>query len=222
MPFPIALVLGAASLAGGIMQAAGGKKTIDPEWLKQHFGATAVTEEMITLFNSIINSPYGQQIMTDAASQGSQFESALRSNVAQAGLGAGEGGTSGASIFSESAAGGATKSLQGQARAGIFQQTLPIAANLVNARLNAYMGQPAMNQPTPMASLGAAIGNAAGTGLANVDWGAKTPSPPPARGLNQATDLYLKPSDFRSVLAASAGNTNAVQRPSRFAHLLGY
>lgn len=205
------------------MQAAGGKKTIDPEWLKQHFGAAAVTEEMVTLFNNIINSPYGQQVMTDAASQGSQFETALRSNTAQTGLGTGEGGTSGASIFSESAAGGATKSLQGQARAGIFQQALPIAANIVNARLAAYMGQPALSQPTPLATLGSAIGNAAGVGSANMDWGAKTPTPAPdTRGLGQATNLYLKPSNFRAVLAASAGNTNAVQRPRRLDQLMGY
>lgn len=223
MPFPIALILGAASLAGGIMQAAGGKKMIDPEWLKQHFGATQVTEEMVTLFNQIINSPYGQDLMANAAEQGSQMEAALRSGVASTGMGTGEESKSGASIFSEAAAGGATKSLERGARAGVFQQTLPIAANIVNARLNAYMGQPAMNQPTALATLGSTIGSAAATGLANVDWGAKTPKPTPTTtGLGAATDLHLagQGANYRDALMASSYNTNAVHRPSYFEQLL--
>jgi len=222
---PIALILGAASLAGGIMQAAGGKKMIDPEWLKQHFGAGAVTEEMITLFNQIVNSPYGQQAMSDAASQGTQFESALRSNTAQTGLSAGEGGSSGASIFSDSAAGGATKSLQGQVRSGIFQQTLPIAANIVNSRLAAYMGQPAMSEPSSMSKFGAALGGAAAAGLQNVDWGSKAPAVR-TENMGEGSIGITRPNDAanplvpRSALMASATNTNAVQ-PSRFRASVG-
>ncbi len=219
---PVSLALMGASLAGGILQSAGGKKAIDPEWLKKHFGADQVNEEMISLFNNIINSPYGQQIMTDAASQGSQFETALRSGTAASGTGAGEGASSGASIFSDAASGGATKSLVGQAKAGVFQQTLPIAAQLVNARLNAYMGQSALNEPSTMSKFGGVLGNAAAVGLM-----AHQPKPAPTvsqtpqpSGAPAAASPLVMPNKFVQERMGSMFNTNAVQ-PSRFRASLG-
>lgn len=221
---PVTMVLMGAAAAGGIISAVGGKKEISPEWLKKHFGADAVNEEMITLFNNILNSPYGQQVMTDAASQGSMFENALRSRIAETGLGAGEGGSSGASIFSEAAAGGATKSAIGQARAGIFQQTIPLAQQLVNARLNAYMGQPALGEPSAMSKFGSALGNAAAVGLmaGQPQKPVTVPEKPaaPSTGAAQGTSMLAMPNKFvqeRMLSATGAGNV----RPSRFRASLG-
>ena len=232
----IPIILAAASLAGGIMQAAGGRKVIDPEWLKKHFGAEAVNEEMVTLFNQIINSPYGQQTMADAASQGAQFESQLRSASAATGMGAGEGGKSGASIFSESAAGGATKALTREARGGIFQQTLPAATQLVRDRLNAYMGSYGIQQqqPTGMQILGSKIGSLAEKGLGAYNFGA--PATPNAAAKVQQPEVNTSgtagegtmgsfsrlalPNQFVQERMQSMYNTNAVQ-PSRFRASLG-
>jgi len=167
--------LGAAAVAGAIMKSAGGKKAIDPEWLKQHFGADAVNEETIAMFNNVINSPYGQQAMATATQQGNQFESQLRAASAASGLGAGEGGQSGSSIFSESAAGGATKGLQREAKAGIFQQVMPEAANMVRSRLAAYMSSAniAQQQPSFMQSLGGDITAGAEKYMGAMNYGTK-------------------------------------------------
>jgi hypothetical protein len=69
---PVTLTLMGASLAGGIIKIFSKKKqkevaVIDPEWLKQHFGARAVNQETIDLFNSAIASPQGQQLMASGA-----------------------------------------------------------------------------------------------------------------------------------------------------------
>jgi len=218
----IPLILGAASLAGGIMQAAGGRKVIDPEWLKQHFGADAVNQETIDMFNNIINSPYGTQVMADAASQGSQFETALRSNTAQSGAGTGEDAKSGASIFSESAAGGTQKGLVGRARAGIYQNALSTASQLVSQRLNAYMNQPALKQPTAMQSFGADLGAAAEKGLGRMSFG-NTTADATSRTQNEgegSIGIETPNAMVKPALMASAMNTNAVQ-PSRFRASLG-
>jgi hypothetical protein len=80
---PITLTLLGASLAGGIIKAFSGKKVIDPNWLKQHFGAAVVNQEMIDLFNHAISSPQGQRIMTSAAEQGAHNVRPLRLVLAQ-------------------------------------------------------------------------------------------------------------------------------------------
>jgi hypothetical protein len=229
---PIGLILMAASLAGGIMSS-GGRKVIDPEWLKQHFGAAAVTEEMTTLFNQYINSPAGQDIMANAASQGSQMETALRSNTAASGMGAGEGASSGASIFSDSAAGGATKALTRSAEAGIMSQASSQAAQIVNARMQAYMGQSALNDPTQMQKIGAAIGQAAGVGAMMLPQGQKsTTSDTKALSLlapsQPSTNQIIGGVDSSNPMLArmqSATDMGAVQQPtgtSRFLAAMGY
>lgn len=242
---PVTMALMGASLAGGILSGAGGKKTISPEWLKQHFGADAVNEEMISLFNNVLNSPYGQQLMTNAASQGSQFENALRSGTAASGLSGGEGGSSGASIFSDAAAGGATKSLTNQAKSGIFQQVLPVAQSMVQSRLAAYMGQPAMSEPTAMAKFGASLGSLGAAGLSATNFGQNAPATPqainaPAGGSTMANmgergrgamamsggegttgvSRLATPNTFVNERMRSMFNTNAVQ-PSRFRASVG-
>jgi len=223
----IIALLSAASVGGGIIQAANGKPMISPEWLKKHFGVAAVGNETMELFNRILSSPFGVDIMSNAASQGSQFESNLRSASAATGLGAGEGGTSGANIFSESAAGGAGQAMARQAKSGMFEAALPIAQSIVGSRLAAYLGQPALQEPTAGQKFGTALGNLGAVGLQNMDWGSlSTPGTKPlALGetkseeqLAQAQERKVEPID----LMDSAVNANAVQRGGgRFRASLG-
>lgn len=180
---PITLALIGASIGGGILQAAGGKKakSISPEWLKKHFGPDAVTEEMIALFNQIINSPQGQQLMTSAAEQGAQFETDVARRSAAAGMGPAGGAESGASIFSGAAAGGATAGLQRGVRANVMQHAGTMAQQNVNARMAAAAGSEQarlagdFSQPSTMQMLGGAISQGAAAGLAATPTSAVAP-----------------------------------------------
>jgi hypothetical protein len=161
---PITLTLLGASLAGGIIKAFSGKKVIDPNWLKQHFGAAVVNQEMIDLFNHAISSPQGQRIMTSAAEQGAQFGQDTQRAAAKAGLGAGGGAASGTGIFATSASEGATNSFQREGRAQLFEQGRSTAQDIVNNRMAAYMNS-YNNTPTTGEKIGDALGGAAGTAL---------------------------------------------------------
>lgn len=165
---PITITLMAAALVGGIMKAFGGKKkVIDPEWLKAQFGAAAVNQEMIDLFNNAISSPEGQRMMTNAAEQGAQFGQETQRAAAAAGLGAGGGAASGTGIFATSAGEGATNSFQRQGRADLFERGRSTAQDIVNNRMAAYMNSytNAQNQPSTLEKVGDAVGGAAGTAL---------------------------------------------------------
>jgi len=159
---PITAVLSAASLAGGIFGSK--RKHIDINWLKQKFGAKAVSDETVQLFNHILNSPYGQQIISSASEQGQQFGRNVNQASAAAGLsGGGAGAESGTGIFATSAAQGATDAFQREAKAGMYQTAAPIAQQLVQDRMSAYL-QDFQNGgvPTDSAGLWNRIGDAAG------------------------------------------------------------
>jgi len=190
---PVTLTLMAAVAGGGILSAFGGRKTISPEWLKEHFGASAVNQEMLDLFNSVINSPQGQQLMTQAAEQGQQFERDVASRAAAAGFGGGGGAESGASIFSQAASGGAVGSLQRGVKSNIMTAALPIAQDIVSQRMNAVVGSKMLEQqtPSPWQTLGSGISQAAGMALmagagetTNLEKKTTTPEKllPPSRG----------------------------------------
>lgn len=159
---PITAILAAASAAGKIF--GGARKHIDINWLKEKFGAHAVSEEALTLFNSILNSPQGQALMTNAAEQGQQFARDTARNAASAGLAGAGGGSSGAGIFATSAAEGATNAFQRDLSSQLYQASLPVAQQLVNERMQAYLNDFQSNGvPTQSANLWQGIGNAAGT-----------------------------------------------------------
>jgi len=160
---PLSLVLGAASVGGGILQALGGRKQIDPNWLKQHFGAQAISSEFVELMNTLINSPQGQKMMADAAEQGSQLQNEIIRGQAQAGLGGGEGANSGSSIFAAGAAPGATAGLQRDVQSRFAQMALPIAADTVGNRMNAVVGS--IPQSTTAEKIGGLLGTAGSLGL---------------------------------------------------------
>lgn len=156
---PVSMILGAASLAGAIF--GGKRKQIDINWLKQKFGAGAVSAEALELFNNIINSPQGQSIMANAAEQGQQFQRNVNKGAAEAGLTGAGGASTGTGIFATSAAQGATDSFQRDARGQIFQSVLPAAQDIVKSRMDAYLGNLGGYQ-TPGAAMWEKVGNAAG------------------------------------------------------------
>lgn len=159
---PISAILGAASIAGAIFGTA--RKHIDPNWLKQKFGAQAISEEALTLFNNLINSPHGQAILANAAEQGQQFQRNVAQQGAQAGITGPGGAASGAGIFATSAAQGAGDSFQRDVRSNLYQQALPMAQQNVSDRMNAYVNDfQGGGVPTQGANIWNKIGTAAGT-----------------------------------------------------------
>jgi hypothetical protein len=163
---PVTGILVGASLLGGIMQATGGRKQIDPEWLKQHFGPKIVTDEALQYFNEILNSPYGQQALASAVQGGQQLQNETETRAAAAGMGPTGGAQSGSSIFSEAAAGGAANAAARGVRGDLWARSFDAAQQAVNSRMNAWAGLYANQGPTTQQMLGGALGNAAGTGLA--------------------------------------------------------
>ena len=159
---PITAILSAASLAGAVFGQQ--RKHIDPNWLKQKFGAQAVSEEALTLFNNIINSPHGQAVLANAAEQGQQFQRNVAQQGAAAGLTGPGGASSGAGIFATSAAQGATDSFQRDIRGGFYQQALPVAQQIVGDRMQAYINDfQGGGVATPASNVWNKIGSAAGT-----------------------------------------------------------
>lgn len=110
------------------------KKYIDPEMLRQKYGPQAIAKDAQQLSNYILNSPYGQQLLTQAAEMGQGLQTEMASRSAQSGLDPSSGGESGASTFAAAAAPQAQAGLERQTKAGIWQAALPIAASQ-NAQL---------------------------------------------------------------------------------------
>lgn len=159
---PVTAILSAAALAGGIF--GGQRKHIDPEWLRRHFGPQAVSKEALDLFNNILNSPHGQQLMQNAAEQGQQFSRNVNRSAAQAGLSGAGGADSGTGIFATNAAQGATDSFQRDIQSQMYQSVMPVAQDMVNNRMSAYLQDFYKNgAPTNAATTWQKIGDAAGS-----------------------------------------------------------
>lgn len=209
---PITATLMAANIGGGLLGLHHNKpKTISPEWLKQHFGAGAVNDEMVQLFNHILASPVGQQMMTSAAEQGSQFQNQVARNMAAAGMGPSGGADSGASIFSGAAAGGATNALQRQGKADIMAQAMPVAQQMVSQRMALAAGskQSALDIQNARPSGIAQFGNMLATG-ANAAMASTAVAPPsPLMQLDKTTNQYYPTTNSPSPLL------NNVQNPGK-------
>jgi len=154
----------ALTAAPYILNALGGifgkkKKYIDPEELRQKYGPAAVARDTQALSNYILNSPYGQQLMAQAAEQGQGFQTQMAANAAASGLSPSTGGESGASTFATGAASQAQGGLERQTKAGIWQAAMPIAAqqnagyaDLALANQAARNGEPSTFQKIAAAS----------------------------------------------------------------------
>lgn len=185
---PLALMgLYALQSSGALANIFGKKqrKTVDPQWLSQHFGAGAVNSQLQELFHRAINSVQGQQLMTDASRTGQQFETDVAKRSGAAGLGPSGGATGGADIFAGSAAGAAGSSLQTQMKSGLMQSMLPVANQMVQDQLGAYMQSMGYQtwspyQPSPTSDLGSFAMNLGTQGVANY----KPQTPPTGNGAN--------------------------------------
>ena len=157
----IPYVLQGLSAMGGIFGHK--KKYIDPEMLRQKYGPAAVASDAQQLSNHILNSPYGQQLMASAATQGQGLESNMAQNAARSGLDASSGGESGASTFATGAASQAQAGLERGVKADVWKSALPIAAqqNQGYADLEMQNNEEQNNTPNAWQRIGAAAGQAA-------------------------------------------------------------
>lgn len=157
-------VLQGLSALGGIF----GKKKrkyMDEETLRQVYGPQAVGRDTTQLAQYILNSPYGQQLMSTAAEQGQTIQNEMNAKAAASGLSPDTGGQSGTGDFATSAAAGAQSGLERQTKAGFYESAMPVAAEMVSGRMQAALGQQSeQNAYTPtnfIGRLGAAAGQVA-------------------------------------------------------------
>lgn len=197
------LALQGLSAAGGIFGRK--RKHIDPEELRRRFGPAAVSRETLELANYILNSPYGQQLMASAAEQGQTLQTEMAARAADSGLSPDTGGQSGASDFAVAAGAGAQSGFERQARTGIYQSAMPLAAEMVAERQRRYVEDlQGGGYQGDSARMWEAIGGAAGTAAAMIParGGSSTPSaalreagaaPTPAPSLRPTAPAQLRP-----------------------------
>ncbi len=116
-----------------VLNAAGGifgkkKKYLDPEMMRQKYGPAAIGKDTQAIANFILNSPYGQQLLASAATQGQELQTNLAQQAAASGMSPDTGGSSGASTFAAAAAPQAQAGLERDVKAGVWQAAMPIAA----------------------------------------------------------------------------------------------
>ena len=153
----------ALTAAPYVLNALGGifgtkKRYIDPEELRSKYGPQATAKDTQSLVNFILNSPYGQELMKQAAEAGQGLQTEMAQRAASAGLSPETGGESGASTFATSAAAQAQTGLERQAKASLWQAALPVAAqqNAAYSEL-ALANQAARNEePTMFQKIAAA------------------------------------------------------------------
>lgn len=232
MPFgiddAIMIALMAASTAGAI--GGGQRKQISPEWLKAHFGAAAVNQETLDLFNNLINSPRGQQLVNSAAEAGQRFSTDVNANAAAAGLTPMGGGGSGTGVFATSAGDQASNRMVSDVQGNLMSAILPIAQQMVSDRMNAHLGIAQQGGlPGQNSAIWQNIGNAAGTGLAfmnkkpTVATTATTATTTPQPNMFSPTPMspiqpmsMNKPNGFSTLYASSQRRPVFRNRISRF------
>ena len=166
--FLVPLLLSAVSAGGA---AIGGKRQyINENWLNEKFGTHAFTKEMADMLNYLVSSNYGQQMLSSAAEQASQFGNATNAAAARAGMGGGEGGESGASTFAVGAADSAGNSFRRDVLGTLGREAQGIVAQNMGARLAAIMGdRQSGGIPHPLAALGQALSSGASMGALAYD-----------------------------------------------------
>lgn len=159
----------ALTAAPYILNALGGvfgskKRYIDPEELRQKYGPAAIARDTQSLSNYILNSPYGQQLLSQAAQSGQQMQTDVAARSAEAGLSPDTGGASGSSVFAAAAAPQAQASLERGVKANVWQAALPIAAGQNNDYANLELQNNAERnaEPSTFQKIAAAAGQAGG------------------------------------------------------------
>jgi hypothetical protein len=167
---PVSGVLTGLGALGGIFGRRK-QKYMDPAMYNQLFGAKAMGARTQELVNQISNSPYGQQLMQQAAEQGQGLQTGLNKAAAENGFGPAGGASSGASDFGVSAGGQAVNALQRGVTSNLTQNAMPIAQQMVQNEGNLALSNMAAQNAEP--TLMGRIGNAASTALSGVS-GAKS------------------------------------------------
>lgn len=126
-----------ASLLGGLFGKK--KKKIDINWLSQHLGPAALAKRTQEIANNLLNSAYGQKLMTSAAEQGSLFANEMNARAARAGLSPDTGGQSAASDFTTAAGEGAGASFKRDVQSNMYQEAAPMAQEQLNREYEAYL-----------------------------------------------------------------------------------
>lgn len=162
MVFWLPLIFAAAAVSGSLIQA-NGRKRIDPAWLEEHFGGHAFAQEFQKTFDQMQSTPYGQQLISSAMSQGQQVANTIRQNAVNAGFGGAEGVQSGGSLFATGGADQAAGSMRRMAQAAIAQQAQTQTQNWMDKKMNALLD--AQKQPTKNEVIGGMLANAGMMGL---------------------------------------------------------
>jgi hypothetical protein len=151
---PMTVLTGLSSL-GGIFGKKK-KKYMDPTMYNQLFGSKAIGSRTQELVNQIINSPYGQQLMTGAAEQGQTLQTGLERSAAMNGFGPAGGAQSGASDFAVAAGPAAGASLQRGITSDLWRNAMPIAQGMVQREGDLALGNMAEQnaEPTMLGRLG--------------------------------------------------------------------
>lgn len=193
MPFLAAApyVLQGLSALGGIFGRKK-KKYMDPETLRRLYGPGAIGRDTTDLANSIINSPYGQQLLASAAEQGQTLQTEMGARAAESGLSPDTGGQSGAGDFAVSAAAGAQSGLERQTKAGIYQSAMPLAAQFNQSLMQAGLEQQGQQNAEP--STWQRIAGAAGQAAAAIPAGG--PSTPSGALGEAASGPVMRPSEM--------------------------
>jgi hypothetical protein len=183
MAFPVMAVLAAVQAAGGIYSAIKGKKgqrAVDPEVLKKLFGPEAITEEALQMFNATINSPAGQQMMTNAAQSGQSFSNQMQAELGKAGF-TGEGSGSPLASFTSAASREAGNSMQRQVRSDMYGNALNAAQQNVGQRMGVWAGSQQIQQQQPSfgTQLGSALLGGAATAASMIPGKQAAVTPPP-------------------------------------------
>lgn len=150
-----------ASLLGGLFGKK--KKKIDINWLSQHMGPAALARRTQEIANNLLNSAYGQKLITSAAEQGSLFANEMNARAARAGLSPDTGGQSAASDFTTAAGEGAGAALKRDVESGIYQTAAPMAQDQLNTEYEAYLHNLGLenSQPSTMSRIGSVAGQVA-------------------------------------------------------------
>jgi hypothetical protein len=189
---PAALLTAAPYILNGLGAIFGKKrKYADPEELRRRFGPDAINADAMKLYNNILSSPYGQNLLRQAATSGQTAEGNLASNAAASGMGNGSGATSGASDFATATAPQIQGSLESTQKAGMWQGALASATGLnQNLAGVAERGQIYNNeQPSPFEKIAGAAGQWAATMPKQKAAGSDADAPAPGVGKDE-TNYY--------------------------------
>lgn len=217
MPVPAAVALGAKAVPWILkgISALGGifgkkRKHVDPETLRAMFGPRAVSKEVMELTNYIINSPAGQKMMAQAEESGQNFQTEMAARAAESGMSPDSGGQSGASDFAVASGTQAGAAFGRDVKAGITQQAMPIAQQMVDARMRAYLDDlQGGGYQDPRAAMWEHVGNAAGSAAAMIP--AQAPRETVAASNNPADPGFVGPPAPAALSAAPVTATIAPQ-----------